>query len=774
MRTRLSLALALAAFALGIAACGGGGGGGGTPATASPTSTPVVAPTSQATSAPLSTSGTTPVTLGAVSSNGSTAISSGTITLPAVGSATTASVTMQATLPSGAPVPATRNLKTRFVIGGSNINPLAYFLLSVNPGTTISSSPAFSVTFPSAIGGSAYVAVLDSNNPAQGWNVLLGPVTASGNTLTFQAQSITPFTLAANDVYIFCIFTATITPTPSPSTPSPSASPSSGPTTSPTAVASPSASPLTGPTAGTASNGNWTATDVATQLNFPVQHGYNGAGQTVGIIIDADPTSQAAGSDLASYLSFNQTPTTGRTITPEAVNGGGGSSDGAFEAALDVQTIAGLAPGANIIVYVLPDLSGQSIEDGITKAVSDNTAKVVSMSFGGCEFGGANGSGNGEHTEFALGAQSQGQAFFASGGDQGNECFTGAVSPAPQYTPGPNYPASDPNVIGVGGNETWQFSTPAYTLTNPIAWNDMNFGTPPAQGASGGGVSALFSPAPWQAGYGQSSTFRNVPDIAMPAEGTLIYHSGAGGASGTSWSAPQAAALMAEVYEYCQLPNGTANPNETFYHVQSLTGGPAAFIDVTSGNNQYAGSMQYYTAMTGFDNVTGFGVVKGWSFATALCPNRVPALSRFASVQRFTMPHAAAQPMVLNAPALSQRLADRGRRDVIAQTRIQIALRPGPSIASDESAVIAQLQAAGFTIVQTFGNHTLVDAVGPSGSIERFFGTPMHDYDQGRFGTRYGPSGPITVPASIAPYVNAVSLDNFIIATHLSEDPFRL
>ncbi len=71
------------------------------------------------------------------------------------------------------------------------------------------------------------------------------------------------------------------------------------------------------------------------------------------------------------------------TISNVAVDGGGSGDDA--ETDLDVETISGLAPGANIIVYDIGSLADQNIEDAYNKALTDGTASAVNSSFGGCE-----------------------------------------------------------------------------------------------------------------------------------------------------------------------------------------------------------------------------------------------------------------------------------------------------------------------------------------------------------------------------------------------------
>ena len=59
-------------------------------------------------------------------------------------------------------------------------------------------------------------------------------------------------------------------------------------------------------------------------------------------------------------------------MTNEAVDSGGKGDDP--ETDLDVQTISGLAPGANIIVYDMGSLTDQNIENAYNKVLSDGKA----------------------------------------------------------------------------------------------------------------------------------------------------------------------------------------------------------------------------------------------------------------------------------------------------------------------------------------------------------------------------------------------------------------
>jgi subtilase family serine protease len=435
-----------------------------------------------------------------------------------------------------------------------------------------------------------------------------------------------------------------------------------------------------------------------------------------------------------------------------------GANGDPTEATLDVETVAGLAPGANIALYVMPSLASQFYNDAFNQIITDGKATIVSLSFAGCE----SASSPGTATIIARAVQA-GIAFVSASGDQGSSCFAGTSSSgAAQYALGVGYPASDPNVIAVGGNET------VTALTSPVAWNDA-LSVTGQQLASGGGVSTTFTIPAYQAGVAglASAQFRNVPDLAMPAVNAAVYLNGRWQlVEGTSWASPQFAVMLAEVSQYCRsgLGNAAAIPYGVYRN-----GGAGAFLDITSGNNAVpfnGGTSPAYAAVAGYDNVTGFGVPLGAPFARAFCPGR-------AGSARWSQPAAAAattserrSASTLVAVPSVRGLADLGRRSAIAQTRIQLILAPAPTLAASESNVIAVLQTAGFSIERTFSNHLVVDATAGSAAIERLFDTTMHDVAQGRHGTRYLPVTPVTVPASLAAYVTSISLDDVVNAAN--------
>lgn len=563
---------------------------------------------------------------------------------------------------------------------------------------------------------------------------------------------------------------ATAPPTATPihtSTPAPAATQTATPVPTPTPTPAPSplhgaGLPLAGPTQ--ASNGGWLPAGVAQALNFPVQQGWDGTGQTIAVVID----SNVLQTDLNAFFAAAGITRTG-TITTVAVSPLPAPTinpNAQDEATLDVETVAGLAPGANVIIYEIQDLSDPSITNGYNQVVSDGKAFVVNSSFGGCE--GPPFTPPAEDTVIASGA-AKGIAWLASAGDNGNSCDGTAV--------GAGWPASNPHVMGVGGTET--DSSRGFDLTSNKVWNDKSC-SGNSQCAGGGGVSQLYTLPAYQStaglltvcespGFGApcSGTMRNTPDFSLPAEFVAIFEKGAWGAlNGTSWSSPEAAALFSELYQYCGASGGAipgvAEPAGIPYYVFGKS--PADFIDVNWGNNQWATTTPFYTADPGYDDAGGLGVPFGSAFIQTACPNRAPA----AGLSRTRMALSSAMYQTSHAGAYTvdvtprvRDITDEGQRGAAEPTAIQVVIQPQDA-ASNEAAVISALQSAGFTIAQTFPNHLVVNATAPSATVEQFFRTRIHNVWQSRYGARYMPATQIVVPASIAPYAFRVTLDNVI------------
>ena len=276
-------------------------------------------------------------------------------------------------------------------------------------------------------------------------------------------------------------------------------------------------------TAAAGSAGDYTPDALATDydLNDLEQVGQDGAGVTVAL----PEVNASSSADISAYLScFGLS----NSVTVDDVDGGpANGSVVSGEADLDIEMTATLAPDASIVAYESP-ASNQGLIDSMTDIVTADTAKVISMSLGECEADAEAGSASSFATsmhEILVEAASQGQSVMAATGDQGSEaCFTYSPSPGSAVASGteldPSYPASDPLVTAVGGT--------VLNSGTELAWNDCNGtgsiacaedlvpkGGTSSDGASGGGVSQLFSTGPTgQPVLNGTAGYREVPDVS--------------------------------------------------------------------------------------------------------------------------------------------------------------------------------------------------------------------------------------------------------------------
>lgn len=366
----------------------------------------------------------------------------------------------------------------------------------------------------------------------------------------------------------------------------------------------------------------YTASQLASAYDFTGLYTDNdeGAGVTIGMF-ELGPNLP---SDITSYQDCFGTHA---TVNYVKVDGGSGTGAGNGEAALDIETVIGLAPEATVDVYQAPR-SSTGIIDDFTAMVDDDAAKVLSTSWGVCET--TNGASliSAEGTLFEQ-AAAQGQSVVAAAGDDGStDCKTSALAV--------DDPASQPFVTGVGGTSLSSLGPPPAET----AWNDSSIRT----GAGGGGVSSFHvmpsyqadapsalhvvnhdsSGAPCHAPTG--SYCREVPDVSADADrstGYLIYFDGAWSPNGgTSAAAPLWAALLAlaDASPSCKdQAIGFANPS--LYDAAAISYA-ADYHDVTSGNNDYSpdrNSTGLYPATTGYDMATGLGTPIASNLVATLC-----------------------------------------------------------------------------------------------------------------------------------------------------------
>jgi hypothetical protein len=147
--------------------------------------------------------------------------------------------------------------------------------------------------------------------------------------------------------------------------------------------------------------------------------------------------------------------------------------------------------------------------------------------------------------------------------------------------------------------------------------------------SSSGGASGTYRIPYWQQTVNMSSNlgstvWRNVPDVALCAQGNLVtYDNGLTNAlSGTSCAAPLWAAFIALVNQQAaqngQPPVGFINP--AIYALGQGGLYRSCFHDIVIGSNRNAGSTNKFFAKAGFDLCSGWGTPAGQPLIDALAP----------------------------------------------------------------------------------------------------------------------------------------------------------
>jgi subtilase family serine protease len=287
-------------------------------------------------------------------------------------------------------------------------------------------------------------------------------------------------------------------------------------------------------------------TDLKEAYDFPSYQALNGRGRTIAVLMSCD----FLDSDMAAYFGHEKlaVPKTVRVL----VDGGAPfdpNSDACFESALDMQQAGGMAPGATIMEYNIPDLSDQHILDGYAAIIDDNVADIVTSSFGGPEGFYTPEYNGGEDFTWILGlyddvfkqGNAQGITFLASSGDEGGlpipslSYFTATPQDPPviagQFLPGVESPASDPHVTAVGGTNLVTTHTTGsldtrYVRENAnydplVPYDPYGVGNLASGGAwqGGGGVSIVFPKPPYQRLVRTGFNMRTVPDISFQMGG---------------------------------------------------------------------------------------------------------------------------------------------------------------------------------------------------------------------------------------------------------------
>jgi hypothetical protein len=375
-----------------------------------------------------------------------------------------------------------------------------------------------------------------------------------------------------------------------------------------------------------------------------------GEGQTIDVY-ELEPFLQ---SDLTAFddCYFPNGRPGGTTATVTQVDNGAGTGPGSGEAALDVDTVSAIAPGATIHVFEGPNMNSEVGPTDVWNAIAEtDDASQISSSWGLCEVAlqvGAPGIQQVEEDIFEQTA-AQGQSVFQAAGDDGSDgCAYHSSTPAP-----PDLSVIDPGspyVTQVGGTTILDASTPPVETV----WNNGADG-----GGGGGGISETWPEPSWQAGIAVNQTSddeycsdypsstlssspvpignlagdyttlpagtscREMPDVsalADPQTGYTIFLAGFWYQyGGTSAATPLWAAVTAVMNSYIETSCAGATSagvgfiNPELYQVGSGPDYADAFNDVTSGNNDNLqvgtglAGFPFYQAGTGYDMASGLG-----------------------------------------------------------------------------------------------------------------------------------------------------------------------
>ncbi len=353
---------------------------------------------------------------------------------------------------------------------------------------------------------------------------------------------------------------------------------------------------------------SFTAPEMARHYRFP--EGVDGRGQTVGVIALGGGYRRK---DLATFFRHLGVPHP--RFTDVSVHGvknapAGPSRMADGEVTGDIETVGALAPGAHVVVYFGPN-SERGFLETVSRAVHDpkHRPSVLSISWGTNEIVWPRRTLR-LFDEVLAEAAAMGVTVCCASGDHG------ALADPRDRVPHVSYPGSSPHVVSCGGTSLRRRGGSRLEET---AWHD-------AQGASGGGKSAIFSRPAWQTAPGLARvTGRGVPDVAANADPESGYRVFVLGhwvvGAGTSAAAPLWAGLVALINQRRAdaggEPLGLFTPQ--LYRRRSGLVEAGALRPIRRGEAGGASSHEDW------NRHTGLGVPHGAKLAEALVSDERPA-----------------------------------------------------------------------------------------------------------------------------------------------------
>jgi hypothetical protein len=334
-------------------------------------------------------------------------------------------------------------------------------------------------------------------------------------------------------------------------------------------------------------------------------------------------TDMAGWNSAFPYIAYN--------INESYIDGTPSSLD--YEGTMDTEWATSLANSfgcycdtAHIYVYSGVNANFSTFDDIYNSILTNNTAKVVSSSWGCAEFYCTpDGTMNTDHNIFNA-MIGQGFTLVNSSGDRGAYADCAHVSVS--------YPASDTDFLAIGATNLELAAGPVYQ--SQTAWGDVG-NCAGNGGGSGGGCSAKYAAPSYQSVISAfcGSTAKALPDISLNGDWfnspqSVFFNGGWSGNGGTSISAPMMAGFFAQENAYgielgsiCGGGSAACSPlgqaGQPLYLAANTHAaqGKNPMYDITSGcTSNEVGSG--FCGITGYDRASGWGTPNMLQLAWAL------------------------------------------------------------------------------------------------------------------------------------------------------------
>lgn len=281
--------------------------------------------------------------------------------------------------------------------------------------------------------------------------------------------------------------------------------------------------------------------DFATQYDLTplYNQGVNGTGQTIGIINESNI-------DLSLVRKYQELFGLSGPMPQVVVDGTDpGDITGAdVEAYLDVEEAGAVAPGATVNLYIsYASTIGDPLYQAALRAVEDNQAGVLSVSFGNCE-GFMLESGNALWSALWEQAVAQGQTVLVSSGDSGSaDCSSSDNRVAVTAGLGVNGLASTPWDVAVGGTDFYYSDYANGGASAATLWNQTS-------DANNGSLKAPLPEQVWDRAFGMNATgpFDPYNASGIPA---------AGGGGSACINSVESSDQASPLPFFCDLASGT-------------------------------------------------------------------------------------------------------------------------------------------------------------------------------------------------------------------------